>query len=421
MKAIQFDAAIPRYSFGLAVRRIAPTLLWGGLSCTIARQVSEPELPGAEWVRIATRYGGICGSDLGTIHLHTSPYYSVYSSFPFTFGHENVGRVSQTAERDGAWSRGQRVVVEPILWCRPRGFQDRCEYCARGEINRCLRQASGDLSPGLMIGSCRDTGGSWSPSFIAHRSQLYAVPDSVSDENALLVEPLACGLHAVLQNFPADDQFVAILGAGTIGLCTLAALRALGSKARVLIAARYPFQAQAAARLGADHVIQTDFRDGYAQVAELAGGTLLQPILGKQVLSGGFDLTFECVGSDQAIDDALRLTRPGGRVVLVGVPGIARGIDWTTIFAQELTVRAASMYHHAECFAGRTWRTFDLALELFAQKKLDLSWLITHRYPLDQYGRALRELNQRRDFPVIKAVFDFARPAGEPTQNERPD
>jgi threonine dehydrogenase-like Zn-dependent dehydrogenase len=407
MKAIQFDAAIPRYALGLALGKVLPGILWSGLSCTYAADIPEPSLPTPEWLKIKTRYGGICGSDLGTIHLHTSPYYSPFSSFPFTLGHENTGVIAEVGAEAGDWQVGERVVVEPLLWCRPRGFRDLCPACARGEINRCERHTEGVLAPGLITGACRDTGGSWSPFFLAHASQVYRLPENISDENALMVEPFAVGLHAVLQNYPRDGETVLIFGAGTIGLCTLAALRALGSQAHTIVLARYPFQAQAAQKLGASEVILTRGADTYAEVARRTGAQIHQPILGKRVVVGGADRTFECVGSDGAIDDALRLTRSGGVVVLVGVPGIAKGIDWTAIFAQELTLRAANIYHHAEPFNGQTWKAFDLAIDLLARGVVDLSWMVTHKYALEDYATALKDLQRRGGIEAIKAVFAF--------------
>lgn len=408
MKAIQFNAAIPRYLLGLAARKVYEPALWGGLSCTYAADLPEPGLPGPEWVRVRTRYGGICGSDLSVIHLHISPYYSPFSSFPFTLGHENVGTIYEVGAQAGDWAVGERVVVEPTLWCRPRGFADLCRYCARGEINRCERTTAGELAPGLSLGACRDTGGSWSRSFLAHRSQLYRVPDSVSDENALLVEPFACGVHAALQHPPGDDETVLIIGAGTIGLVTLAALRASGSRARVLVLARYPFQAVAAERLGASQVISAaSGNDYYREIADLVGAQLLTPMLGKRVVEGGVDRVYECVGSDRALDDAMRLARPGGRVVLVGVPGIASGVDWSAIFDQELQVNAAYIYHHAERFHGKTWKTFDLALDWMARGEVDLGWMVTHRFSLEEYDRALRMHGSKGAHPIIKAAFAF--------------
>ncbi len=408
MKAIQFNAAIPRYLLGISLGKLFPGILWSGLSCTDFADIPEPNLPGPNWIKVRTRYGGICGSDTGTIHLHTSPYYSPFSSSPFTLGHENAGTVLEAGPQAGDFKPGDRIVVEPVLWCAPRGFKDPCPACARGEINRCERTTAGMLSPGIILGACRDTGGSWSPVFLAHTSQVYRVPDAVSDENALMVEPFAVGLHAVAQNFPKAEDVVIVQGAGTIGLTVLAALQALGSTARTIVMARYPFQAEAARRLGASEVLVTRGTDVYAEVSRLTGAALHTPILGKRVVTGGASVVFECVGSDSAIDDGLRFTRSGGRLVLVGVPGVAKGIDWTAIFAQELTVQAANMYHHAEPYQGQTWKAFDLALHLMASGKVDLGWMVTHRYPLSAYKQALQQASQRGTQGMIKSVFDFS-------------
>ncbi len=406
LKAIRFHADIPRYALGLALGRIAPPVYWSGLTCTRAEEVPEPQLPGKDWVKIKTRYGGICGSDTSAIHLHTSPYFSAFTSFPFTFGHENVGRIAQVGEGVKDWTVGERVAVEPYLWCRPRGFEELCQYCARGETNLCERHAQGKIAPGLQIGSCRDTGGSWSPYFVAHQSQLYRVPDNVSDENAVLVEPFTIGLHAVLQNTPADDAKVLIIGAGIIGLLTLAALRALGSKARVTVLARYPFQAEAARKLGASEIVEARGHR-YADIAQRHNGQLLKPIIGKQVMVGGADLTYECVGSASSIDDAIRLTRGGGCVVLVGIPDSSTRVDWTPILSEELHLHAASFSNHAEEFRGKKWCAFDLALELFSSGALELGWLVTHKFRLEDYAEAFELLDRRGKSRAIKAVFEF--------------
>jgi threonine 3-dehydrogenase len=406
MKAVQFTFSYPRYALGLAAGRVAPSLLWSGASCTVMREVAPPALPGPDWARVRTKLGGICGTDLGTIYLKTSPYFSPYSTFPFTFGHENVGMLSELGPEVKGFSAGQRVVVEPTLWCAPRGFvkSDWCEYCQQGQTNRCLHRRDGKLAPGLFIGSSRDTGGSWSENFVAHQSQLYAVPDSLTDENALMVEPFACGLHAALIDFPKDDETILILGAGTIGLVTLAALRALGCKARILVSARYAHQAQAAERLGATEVLR--WGDLYEQVAERTGAKLLKPVLGKLVVEGGVDRVYECTGNDNSLDDANRFTKRGGTVVLVGVPGIAKGIDWSAIFSKELRILAATEYNHAEHFKGKAWKTYDLAIELMS-KGLDLGWMVSRKYALADYKKALSDLAQKGSKGIIKAAFEF--------------
>lgn len=404
MKAIRFNATIPRYAAGLAMGKVRPSLAWGRGSCTSLQDLPTPALPGPDWVRIRTRLGGICGSDMSVVHLRTSPYYSALTAFPYTLGHENCGVIDEAGPAAADWQPGQRVVVEPTLWCAPRGFADRCEYCARGETNRCLRTTQGALAPGLLVGSCPDTGGSWSPFFVAHRSQLYAIPDNVSDENALMVEPFACALHPALLHRPADHETALILGGGSIGLCMLAALRAVGSRATILASARYPFQAEAARRLGASQVITGALFDA---IARQTSAQLRKPMIGRPVMVGGVDRVYECVGSDGALDDALRLTRSGGRVLVVGVPGIVQDVDWTSIFLKELTVQASYIYNHADQFEGRTWRTFDLALHLMATGQVDLGWMVTHRFRLDQYSEALTLHSRKGSSGLIKAVFEF--------------
>lgn len=404
MKAIRYHATIQRYAAGLALAKVSTAQLWSGRSCTIFEDVPLPTLPGPEWVRIKTRLGGICGTDLSAIHLHASPLYSAFTSFPYTFGHENVGTIAEIGTAVTGWQPGERVVVEPLLTCAARGMAEPCEYCRRGEINRCLCTNQGALAPGLLIGACSATGGSWSPYFVAHQSQLYRLPPQIGEENALMIEPFAVGLHAALQHLPADDETVLLLGAGTIGLCMLAALRSLACRAEIWVAARYPFQAEAARRLGASDVLSGDL---YAELARRMGGAVYKPIIGKQTLTGGVDRTFECTGNDSALDDALRLTRPGGTVVLVGVPGIAKDVDWTSIFLKELRVISAYTYHHAEQFQNRTWSTFDLAIELLASGKVDLGWMVTHRFKLDDYDKAFKLIGQKGNSGLIKAVFEF--------------
>lgn len=420
MKAIQFNPQIPRYAFGLAAQKISPSVLWNGMSCTQMREVAEPQLPNEEWLKIKTRYGGICGSDTGTIHLHTSPYLSPWSSFPFTFGHENFGTIAEVGARAGDFKIGERVVCDPILWCKPRGFFEPCRFCARGETNLCERLREGVIAPGVETGFCRDTGGSWSEYYVAHSAQVYRVPENVSDENAVLVEPFCIGLHAALQAPPREHETVVIMGAGVIGLVTLTALRATGSRANIWVVARYPFQADAARKLGASDVIdgKADFS---AEIAKRTGGEMLKPIIGKRVMSkGGVDVMYECVGSDDSIDDALRLTRNRGRVVLVGVPGITKNVDWTPIFSKELNVSASYNSNHAEPYEGKKRAAFEIALEMMAGERvgtelksaplrspLDLAWLVTHKFKLGNYAEAFQLLEKRGASKAIKAVFEF--------------
>ncbi len=407
MEALQFSDSIPRYALSKVLGTGTSRAFWSDLACLRLKTVDEPTLPTEEWVRVRTRYGGICGSDIGLVTLHSSTSTSAYTSFPFTVGHENVGRVAETGSKVRGIDVGQRVVVDPLLGCRVRGFADLCPMCARGDYNLCQRFREGSIAAGMLTGFCRDTGGSWSPAFVAHQSQLVVVPDSVSDENAVLAEPFAVALHAVLRNRPADDQTVLIIGAGVIGLATLAAIRAIGSKARVIITARHPFQIEMARRLKADEVIKPKRgAEFYRQIADVTGASVYKPVIGKDVVSGGANLVFECVGSNNTVDDALRLTAASGRMVLVGLAGIPRGIDWSPIWLSEVEVRGSFCYA-MEDFAGERISTMQLALTMMAERTVDLAPLLTHRFAVSDYRNALETVTSKGKSGVIKAVFDF--------------
>jgi L-iditol 2-dehydrogenase len=407
MNAIQFDLSVPRYVAGKVLGAVYKPLYWSGLSCVRYRQTPEPTLPGPDWVKIQTRYGGICGSDWNLIQLHDSPYLSPFGSQQFIVGHENLGTISEVGPEVRDWSAGERVIADLMLPCATRGYAEPCSACQRGDYNLCKRFAEGHLAPGTILGACADTGGSWGPVYVAHQSQLVPVPENVSDENAILLDGLCSALHPILRHFPQHNQTVLVLGAGTVGLGAVASLRALGSQARILVLAKYPFQEEMARHYGADEVVLLGRgKDHYQALAELTGANVYQPILGKPALVGGADMIYECVGSDDSVDDALRLTTSGGKVVLIGLAAVPKGVDWTPIWFHELTV-VGSYGVAMETYQGRRMRTYEVGLELMAEGKLDLTPLLTHKFQLGDYRKAFRTLMAKGSKGVLKAVFTF--------------
>ncbi|CAN5311122.1 zinc-binding dehydrogenase [soil metagenome] len=407
MKALQFSDSIPRYALSKAVSKARSDVFWGRLACLQMREVDPPPLPNSEWLRVRTRFGGICGSDLGTITLHASTSTSVFTSFPFTLGHENVGVAGDLGDQVAGVMPRQRVVVNPLLPCSTRGFDDPCDMCARGDVQLCQRFNQGTIAPGLLTGFCRDTGGSWSKEFVAHQSQVLIVPDNVSDEQAVLAEPFAVAIHPVIRDVPGDDDTAVIIGGGVIGLCTIAAIRGLGSRARIIIVARHEFQAQMARELGADVVVGR--LKGSAlekRMVDELGANSLKPILGKNVIVGGAQYVYDCVGSPSSVDDALRYAGSGGSVVLIGLAGVPAGVDWTPIWLNELTVRGTFCYGIEE-YQGERLPAMAVALRLMAEGKVDLEPLLTHRFRLDDYQEALATVTGKSSSGVIKAVFAF--------------
>src|SRR4030042_3893621 len=152
MKALQATHSIPRFVLTKALGRFYESAYWGPQSQLQYREVPEPPLPGPQWVRIKTRYGGICGSDLNTISLRDNFALWDFGSFPLTLGHENVGTIVEMGAEVEGFSLGDRVVVEPLLPCATRGIEDPCEFCQQGD-SLCQHYTEGEISAGLSLGT----------------------------------------------------------------------------------------------------------------------------------------------------------------------------------------------------------------------------------------------------------------------------
>ena len=405
MEAIQYTKSIPRY---LAMRYLGKrwrSLYTSPLSCTRLVDLPEPQLPTSEWVKVRTRLSGICGSDLATITAKGSPYFSPFTSTPFVLGHEIVGDVVETGDAVDGFSVGARVVIEPALSCKVRGISPPCHQCRNLRFANCENITKGDISAGVQTGYCRDTGGGWSQYVLAHQSQLHLVPDGISDEAAVLLEPFACALHGVLKMPPNRTATICVIGGGSIGLLTVAALRVLGHRNRIIIFAKYPHQQELARELGADDVLSPN-SDRYAAFSKLTGAESHQPELGQQVLVGGVDVTFDCIGSSVTIDDALRFTRAGGEVILVGMPGIPKNVDWTSIWYKQLRVTGAYTYG-LETHNDEQIHTFTLGMRLLQKMESHLRPLVSTLFPLTDYKRAIQTALNTGKTATVKTAFDL--------------
>jgi L-iditol 2-dehydrogenase len=405
MNAVSFAAPIPTYLATLVAGRLSESLLVGPHACTRYGVVATPELPGPEWVRIRTRMGGICGSDLGIVGLATSPSTSPFSSFPFVLGHELVGTIETLGSDVRGFGAGDRVVVNPLLSCTARGITPPCIDCAAGHPSRCRHFTDGALPPGMFIGTTRGLGGGWGEYFVAHVSQLLRVSDDVSDKAAVMTEPFACCVHAVRGALPQAGQRALVIGAGTMGLLTVAALQALAPDVAVTVMARHQFQATHATRLGASHVVMAR-GDYLPALADAAQTRLLKPIIGRPVGIGGFDHVYICVTGTRSVEDAMRVTRAGGVVTLVGNVSTLNGLDWTPLWLKELTFRGILAYgHHGHGSASTN--AFQEAAALIASGRAPLAPLVTHEFSLSDYRNALAAARAKGSGDSVKVVFTY--------------
>ena len=380
MKALVFSRKPARFAAAMVAGRIKPGAgaKVGPLSL---RDVDPPELPGPGWVRVRPRLAGICGSDLATIDGTSSRWFEPIVSFPFTPGHEVVGDLDD----------GRRVVVVPVLSCVARGVDPPCTACATGRINHCERLAHGALEPGLQCGFCESTGGGWSTLMLAHEEQLVGVPAEVTDEAAVLVEPAACAVHAAAQ-VAADDPPgapVAVIGSGTLGLLTIAALRQADPIRDVIATAKHPHQRALARELGADVVVDPDELD--RTVRSRTGSMRLE----SGQLTGGIGTVVDCVGSADSLAQALRITAPGGTIHAVGMPGVTT-VDLTPLWQREIALRGTYAY-----------RREDFATALDLVRTLELGRLVSATYPLRRYEEAIDHAATAGRRGAVKIAFDL--------------
>jgi threonine dehydrogenase-like Zn-dependent dehydrogenase len=382
MKALLFERNMAKYAAAAVAGRLVP-----GKGASVGpislQDIDEPELPGAGWVRIRPRLSGICGSDLATIDGHSSRYFEPIVSFPFVPGHEVVG------DLDDGTQPGRRVVVVPILTCVVRGIDPVCDQCAAGHPNRCERIAFGHLEPGLQTGFCETTGGGWSTAFAAHESQLVAVPDALTDEQAVLIEPTACAVHAARSITANDRGDIVVIGAGTLGLLTVAALRAVGHAESILVAAKHPAQRELARSFGANQVVAPNELN---RTVRARTGAM---VVGDQ-LTGGASTIVDCVGSDASLAQALSIVAPGGEVVLLGMPGLRTSVDLTPLWHRETSLRGCYAYDPDD---------FATATALVASA--GLGRLVSATYPLARYRDAIDHAANAGVRGAVKIAFDL--------------
>lgn len=379
MKALQFSRDVPRFAAARLASGVRPGTGAAAGPLDLV-DVDPPSVPGDDWVELRPRLAGICGSDLATIDGHSSRYFEPIVSFPFTPGHEVVGDLDD----------GSRAVLVPVLDCTVRGIDPVCASCAAGRTNHCERIAFGHLDPGLQTGYCADTGGGWSTRLVAHRSQLVAVPDTLGDEAAVMVEPTACAVHAARLVHAHEPDQIAVIGSGTLGLSVIAALRHVGAAPGGIIAtAKHPVQTELARQLGADRVFPPS---ELTRAVRSASGSFL---VGGTQLTGGFGVVVDCVGSAASIAQALSVVAPGGTVILVGMPGHV-GIDLTPLWHRETQLQGCYAY---------TRDDFADALDVVTAAGLDR--LVSATYPLRRYREAIAHAANAGRRGAVKIAFDL--------------
>jgi len=393
MLALEMFRSLPRHVAARAMGGRMPGILSGPAAPLRLVTIADPRVARPGWARLRTRLSGICGSDLGMLSGRTSLYFSGLVSLPMVPGHEIVADLTEDCEDLPA---GTRVVLDPVLGYLPRGL----EPVAGQPSNLSDGITVGDISPGLQTGFCHDTGGGWGQILSAHRSQLYPVPDTLTDTQAVLVEPVACAVHTALRARVGRGDRVLVSGAGAVGLFTTLALRQLTPAGDITVVAKHKHQRDLALAFGASEVVAP--REVVRGVRRVTRAFQVKPEFGRPYLLGGVDVAIDAVGSRSSVETALQVTRAGGRVVLSGMPAPA---DLSAAWFRELEVVGSYASANREPAAdGRA--SFELALELVAGPVMQEVAAGVVSYPLHRWREALDHAHSAGRLGTVKVAFD---------------
>src|SRR4051812_34818226 len=353
-------------------------------------EVDDPVLPRGDWARVEVRAGGICGSDLHAIFPDGSgtPTFLPLVGFPMEMGHE-LGGVITEAGPDCPLPVGTRVAVDPLFGCVARGLEP-CASCRVGLFSSCQSLNVGEPS-GFGHGFAAGVGGGWSDAVVAHRSQLHVAPDAVDDRGLALVEPLSIALHGVLRKPPETGAPCLVVGAGSIGLAAITALKTIAPTSEVTVLARHAHQVSAATTLGADRVLTSGANgDDVTALAELGGGRITGTGRASMVW-GGFPYVVDAVGSPASMNVSLKVVGQLGTLLLLGAIANAT-VDLGPLWFKNVDV-VGSFGYAMHDFRGARLHTFDLALDVLASGAFPSDLVVTHTFPLDDVREALSVAN----------------------------
>jgi threonine dehydrogenase-like Zn-dependent dehydrogenase len=384
-----------------------------GLARTPMRltDMDDPGFLLPDWVVTKPRLTGICGSDSKQVFMDWGEVSSpdnpmkAFFSMPQVLGHEVVADVVALGPEAEGLDVGDRVVLNPWLSCGPRGVDPMCPACVNGDYSLCASFAVGPIAPGIHTGTSRDASGGYAELMPAHDSMLFKVPDHVPDEVAVFADPFAVSLHAVTRHPPPSGGKVMVYGAGALGSCTTAILRALHPDVEVLVVARFDAQAALARRLGAT-VIGHEPAIRVIEEATAWSGGVLQPADGlPMAYPGAIDVVYDTVGKRETFEVGSRVARARGTIVKAGVHGPTFWED-TPLYFKELNFVGSNAFGFEEV-EGTRQHGIAHYLDLVAGGRVDLSGLLTHTFPLADWRAAFTALATQDRTGAIKVAFDL--------------
>ncbi len=330
------------------------------------KEVSTPAILNDRDVLIKMKTLGVCGSD---IHYYVSGKIgSQVVQYPFTVGHEGAGEVEAVGKGVSMVKPGDRIAIEPAMPCWE------CDQCQAGRPHTCRNLR--------FLGCPGQAEGSLSEYIVMPETSCFKIPDKMSYDEAAISEPLAIGLYAVKQSIPMNGARVGILGFGPIGMSVMLPALAMGAK----------------------EVYVTDKIDERLRIAEKSGASLTanpdrEDVVKK--ISGEvpelLDVVFECCGQQDAIDNAVDLLKPGGKLMVIGIPEFER---WS--FPVDISRRKELCIQNVR----RQNEALQPALDMMASGEMSVSAMATHRFSFEKSKEAFDLVAAYGD-GVMKAMIDF--------------
>jgi threonine dehydrogenase-like Zn-dependent dehydrogenase len=405
MNAITFDIRPARIALAKVLGAFSPRVYVSGLGAVRYRKVADPRLPGDDWLLVEPRLAGICGSDVMQAFIKAAmdnPLSAVVTA-PHVMGHEVVGTVIEAGPGVRQFRKGDRVAVNPWLPCAARGLPP-CEACQRGDFPLCAHFFEGRLASGMHLGNCRDVGGGFAEVMALHESMLIRIPESVPFDLAVMADPFAVSLHAVLRAPPQPGETVLVYGCGSLGLMTVHLLSVLFPGTRILVIDHKPRLRPIVERLGGHVLFTSRGADLIGEIGNEAKSAVRRPLFGLPWLQGGIDRIYDTIGQPESLELGVRVIRPRGSIVMVGVAK-PRRFEWTPLYFKEVSLLGSNAYG-VETFEGRRANGIEIYLDLLARGRLKLDGLVTHRYPLSRFTDAFMAIYDKRGSGAIKVLFD---------------
>ncbi len=330
-------------------------------------EAPEPQLTGPRDILVRVGAVGVCGSDVH--YYRMGRIGAAVVKFPFVMGHEFAGTIERTGADVSGLQPGQRVAVDPLVAC------GHCDQCRAGRFNTCRNQR--------FMGNPGELSGALAEYVVLPEECCHPVPGSMTDGQAAMIEPLSIGVHAQRLAQTEAGATLAILGSGPIGLSVLLACRA-AADCTVYMTDLIDERLAMAAQLGAAWTGNPKQADVVKAIGEA------EP--------AGVDFVFECAGEQETLNQAVELLKPGGTLVMVGIPEFDEvSFQAHTLRRKELTIKNVRRQNH--CIAP--------AIELVSSGRINIDPLMTHHFPLAETAAAFDLVSGYRD-GVIKAMIHVA-------------